>query len=85
MNSTYITLTALGQIYGVSSKEVGRWLKNMGLRLEDGRPSRDAVKQGFVLECPLQHGGYFWTWHQDKTCHELDQMCYPPWRRFTVC
>ncbi len=73
----YITLTTLGEIYGVAAREVGRWLKNMGLRHEDGRPSREAIKQGFVQERTLDHGGYFYLWHREKTCHELDMMGYP--------
>jgi len=74
--SPYVTLTVLGEIYGVSAQEVGRWLKGMGYRLEDGWPSHLAVKDGFVREQALEHGGYFWTWHREKTCHELDMMGY---------
>lgn len=76
-DSPYVTLTVLGEIYGVSASEVGRWLKGMGYRLEDGRPSREAIQGGFVRERGLDHGGYFWTWHREKTTHELDMMGYP--------
>lgn len=75
--SAFATLTEIGKIYGVSAQFVGRWLKNMGLRREDGRPSTDALKQGFVLERPLDHGGFFYLWHEAKTTHELDMMGYP--------
>jgi hypothetical protein len=75
--SDYITLTALGAIYGVAARDVGTWLKGLGLREPDGRPSREAIEQGYVRDCPLEHGGYFWLWERDKTCSVLDGMCYP--------
>jgi hypothetical protein len=75
--SDYITLTRLGEIYGVGARDVGRWLKGLGLREQDGRPSRDAIQQEFVRDRPLEHGGYFWLWHEKKTCEVLDGMCYP--------
>jgi hypothetical protein len=75
--SEFITLTELGKIYGVSSHVVGKWLKDLSLRTDDGRPSREAIKDGFVRECPLEFGGYFWVWHREKTCEILDGMCYP--------
>ena len=58
----YINLTALGEIYGVSGREVGGWLKGLGLRRPDGRPSREAVEQVFVQERALEYGGGFWHW-----------------------
>ena len=72
----YINLTMLGQIYGVSAQEVGRWLKGLGLRNQDGWPSREASANGFVMERVLEFGGSSWLWHQDKTCEVLDGMCY---------
>ena len=75
--NTFITLTELGEIYGVSAREVGRWLKGLRLREEDGQPSRAAHDQRLVLERELRHGGYFYLWHKDKTCALLDGMQYP--------
>jgi hypothetical protein len=74
--STYISLTALGEIYGVNARDVGAWLKGLGLRQEDGRPTREAVEQGLVQERSLEYGGGFWHWHRDNTCAILDGMCY---------
>lgn len=75
--SEYITLTELGEIYGVGARDVGSWLKGLGLREEDGRPSTEAIRDGLVRERPLEQDGYFWLWHRDKTCEVLDGMCYP--------
>ena len=64
---TYISLTALGQIYGVNARDVGAWLKGLGLRQPDGRPSWDAIEQGLVQERALEYGGHFWHWHREKS------------------
>lgn len=72
----YINLTALGAIYGVKAQDVGRWLKGLGLREQDGRPSQQAIREGFVRERILEFGGSSWLWHEAKTCEILDEMCY---------
>jgi hypothetical protein len=74
----YLSLTELGRLYGVSSHVVGRWLKGLGLRTTDGRPSAEAFGQGYVAQRPSrQRGTYFWVWHADKTTGILDGMRYP--------
>jgi hypothetical protein len=74
----YLSLTELGRLYGVSSHVVGRWLKGLGLRTTDGRPSAEAFGQGYVAQRPSrQPGTYFWVWHTDKTTAILDGMRYP--------
>ena len=74
----YLSLTDLGRLYGVSSHVVGRWLKGLGLRTKDGRPSAEAFAQGYVAQRPSrQPGTYFWIWHADKTTAILDGMRYP--------
>jgi hypothetical protein len=73
---TYISLTALGEIYGVNARDVGAWLKGLNLRQADGRPTREAVEQGMVQERSLEYGGGFWYWHKDTSCAVLDGMCY---------
>lgn len=73
---TFITLTRLGQTYGVNARDVGNWLKGLGLRQPGGRPTLEAVQQGLVQERSLEYGGCFWHWHREKTCAILDGMCY---------
>lgn len=74
----YASLTQLGKLYGVSSHVVGRWLKGLGLRNEDGKPSCQAFAECYVAQRPSrQPGTYFWTWHREKTTALLDNMCYP--------
>ena len=74
----HLSLTELGRLYGVSSHVVGRWLKGLGLRTQDGRPSPEAHAQGYVAQRPSrQPGTYFWIWHAAKTTAILDGMRYP--------
>ena len=56
-DETFINLTALGTIYCVKSQDAGRWLKGLGLRNEDGRPSLQATQQGFGQKRMLGFGG----------------------------
>lgn len=75
-DETFISLTALGQIYGVAAQDVGRWLKGLSLRNEDGRPTRTAIEEGYVRDtCPAYPGSH-WHWHEEKTCYLLDMMGY---------
>ena len=74
--SDFLTQTQLGKLYGVSSHQIGKWLKNLGLRTEDGKPSKKAIRDGMVKQAPsTQPGTYFWNWHKAKTCAVFDAMC----------
>lgn len=77
MNSTFVTLTALGALLGVSNRQVGRCLKELRLRDEKGRPTQESLDQGFVLERELKHGGVFWLWHMEKTVKVLEARGEP--------
>jgi hypothetical protein len=65
MNSSpFVNLTALGKVYGVGPRDVGLWLKNMGLREQDGRPSQKAIKEGFVKEGVTVYGSQRLCWRR---------------------
>ena len=72
----YTTLTVIGGVYGVFAQDVGRWLKGLGLRDQDGRPTEQAIRDGFVKERLTEFGGSSWLWHEGKVCELLDGMCY---------
>lgn len=77
MTDEFLSLTQLGRVYGVSSHVVGRWLKGLGLRTEDGKPSYDAFSQGYVAQRPSRGVGTYYVWHAEKTTAMLDGMRYP--------
>jgi hypothetical protein len=77
-----MTLTQLGQIFGASSHEIGRWLVDIGLRNEQKRPSKLAFDGDFCRTGPSRGAGYNWVWHTQKTVEALKQaghkMVSPP-------
>src|SRR5262245_44861688 len=74
----YLSLTEIGKLYGVSSHAVGRWLRGLGLRTADGKPTREAFEKGYVSQRPSrQPETYYWAWHGEKTTAILDGMRYP--------
>ncbi|QEL17850.1 hypothetical protein [Limnoglobus roseus] len=70
--ANFITMTALGSVYGINAQDVGRKLKALGLRTDDGRPSHRALDEGFVQEKLLEFGGSHWLWNEQKACGVLD-------------
>jgi hypothetical protein len=68
----YLTQTELGEVFGVTSHQIGRWLIEIGLRTPDKQPSRKAFAEGFVAQSPLDTGGCFYKWDQDKTVKALE-------------
>jgi hypothetical protein len=71
MNSEYVNLTALGKRYGAVPRDVGLWLKEIGLREQDSRPSQRAIKDGFVTERVTEYGSQ-WLWNLEKTKDAID-------------
>lgn len=70
----FLSLTELGQIYGVSRNKVGEWLIDLGLRTREKKPSKMAFDAGFVEQrLSTQPGTYYWTWSGQKTCKFLDE------------
>jgi len=74
----YLSLTELGRIYGVSSHQVGKWLKGLGLRTDSGSPSAEAFREKYVAQRPSrQPQTFFYVWDRERTTALLDGMCYP--------
>jgi hypothetical protein len=70
--SDYVTMKDLGQELGLSSHQIGRKLKDLGLRTDDGRPSNLAFDCGFVAQKWTQdHTHYLWAWHRGLTLKTL--------------
>lgn len=68
----YMSLTQLGEIFGVSNQQVGRWLTELELRTVGNKPSQTAFAGGFVKQMPSRNGGYSWSWHTEKTVAALE-------------
>lgn len=68
----FMSLTQLGEVFGVSNQQVGKWLIALGLRTNANKPSREAFSEGFVREMPSRNQGYFWAWHAEKTIAAIE-------------
>ena len=67
------TLTQIGEVFGASSHQVGKWLVEIGLRTEGKRPSTAAFDGEFVTQGPSRGNGYNWVWHSVRTVAALEK------------
>jgi len=72
-----MTLTQLGQLFGVTSHKVGKWLVDIGHRTNGGRPSARAYREKIAETAPSRNQGYIWVWHAESTVAALEQAGYP--------
>ena len=56
----HMTLTQLGQLFGVSSHNVGKWLKSLGLRDEEGLPTKKAHDGRYCKQTLAGDKGTLW-------------------------
>jgi hypothetical protein len=73
----YMTLTQLGELFGVSNQQVGKWLGRLGLRTDANRPSRTAFDGNYVKAGPSRGQGYNWVWHSERTVRALEEAGHP--------
>ena len=67
------TLTQIGEVFGASSHQVGKWLVEIGLLTEGKRPSTAAFDGEFVTQGPSRGNGYNWVWHSVRTVAALEK------------
>ena len=56
----FMSLTQIGEVFGTTSHQVGRWLAKIGLRSQAKqgmKPSRDAYSGGYVKDVPSRNQG----------------------------
>lgn len=63
----WANLTTLGKPFGLSATAMGRKLKALGLRCEDGYPTKRAFVDGYCIPTPLKDGTSFFMWNKQKT------------------
>ncbi len=85
--SEYWTMRELAKLFGSTSHKIGRVLKQLGLRLENGAPSSQALHQGLVKRRPV-YGREFhdvWTWHVGRTLPYLEAAGLRLLPRYEAC
>lgn len=70
---THLTQTQLGELFSVSSHQIGRWLIEVGLRGSNKQPTPRAVYDGFVKSISPEDGPRFPVWEKVKTVAVLEQ------------
>ena len=74
-DTDYCTLTELGAMYGVSRNEIGKWLKEAGVRDRRGNPQDEGMLM--TIEALAPNGlATFYVWHRKQTIRLLDSMGY---------
>jgi hypothetical protein len=58
--------TNLGKQFGLSAIAMGKKLKELGLRSEDGNPTAQAICQGYCTSTPLKEGTPFFMWNRQQ-------------------
>jgi hypothetical protein len=70
---THLTQTQIGELFGASSHQVGRWLVEVGLRMADKQTSRKAIEEGFVMTISTDFAPRgFPSWHKERTVPVLE-------------
>ncbi len=70
----FMTLTQIGEIFGITSHQVGKWLVQIGLQTEAKRPSAAAFDGDFLSQGPSRSiDGYNWVWHSVRTVAALEK------------
>ena len=73
----YKSMREIGKEFDATSRDVGRWLKNQGLRLENGDPSQEARRDGWIKKVDsTQPGTYFYAWNYRKVKELFEIMGY---------
>ncbi len=62
----WVNQTTLGKQFGLSAVAIGKKLKELGLRSEDGKPTEQALSEEFCKSTPLKDGTPFFMWNKQK-------------------
>ncbi len=70
----YANMKMIGQIYGRTSHQVGRELKELGYRSSDGKATKRALNEGMaVLKRDVENPQWVCVlWHRAKLCELLE-------------
>ena len=67
----YLTQTQLGQLFGATSHEIGRWLKELGYKRPNNRPSDEAILSGMANNVTIGPV-HFPVWNKEEVVTLLE-------------
>lgn len=62
----WVNQSRLGEEFNMSAITVGKKLKELGLRQDNGAPTLKAQEEGYCTSTPLKNGTPFFMWHREK-------------------
>lgn len=68
--------TDLGKQFGLSTVVMGRTLKELGLRDDNGNPSELALAENYCIATPLKGGKSFFMWSKQKVAELMQSHGY---------
>lgn len=68
-----LTLTQLGELYGVTNQQVGKWLAEAGLRDDRNKPTPAAFAGNYCDTAPSRNNCYLYVWRPEKVVPALEQ------------
>ena len=73
----HMSLTQLGELFGVTSHKIGQWLKGLGFRDEEGLPTKTAHDGRYCKQAVAGEKGTLWVWHSEKIVAALKEAGHP--------
>ena len=75
----YVSMTVLGEMFGVSSHRIGGWLREIDWRTPENSPSSMAFDRDLARATSSgRNGGYFYVWHATKAIEALKKAGHTP-------
>lgn len=72
----YKSLTDIGKPYGISNKQLGKILKDIGLREPGGAPTKESLDSGLAKSTPLKSGFAHYMWDKGEVIKILELKGY---------
>jgi hypothetical protein len=69
--SVYWNMRDIGRLVGLTSHQIGKVLKRLGLRTSEGKPSQMAYSNNLVAQKFDGYGHYLWAWDRDEVLRLL--------------
>lgn len=76
-NAAWVKMTDLGIRFGVTSHQIGKWLKELGLRTNDGQPTNDSLQSRLAKYSTSSDGYPQPLWNRDRTIELLKKAGHP--------
>lgn len=71
-SKSYMLMKEIGKVFGLTSHQIGRKLKELGLRTPEGKPSRLAFNLGLPGQ-RIHEEHFAWSWLVPETIQLLEE------------